>query len=135
VLRVILDDNNDFPVGVMGDDGVYVPGGPVLGTGIDSYATAVRSVLSVQAGEWPFDLTFGTRYRSVVLVKYFDAAATRAMLAATINTVPDSDVPVTPAQITIDTVSLADVRQANITVDDVVIDGETVDTLNFTTTI
>lgn len=120
MLRVILDDNNDIPVG-----------GPVLGTGIDSAASAIRSVLSTQAGEWPYDLTFGVMWRGAVFGKFFDAAATRSLLAATVNTVPDIE-PITAAQITIDTVSLADARQANITIDDVTVDDEQVD-LDFTT--
>ena len=115
MLTVALDESNDIPAG-----------GPKLVTGMDAVATEIRAVLSVQAGEWAFDLDFGTRWRDVVLTKFFDASATRAMLAATVNTVAGHE-PVTPEQISIDTATLADVRQVIITINDVIVDGEQFD--------
>jgi hypothetical protein len=53
VLRVILDEDNDIP-----------NGGPGLGQGIDSVASALRAEFSTQTGEWPYDKTFGCPYRS-----------------------------------------------------------------------
>ena len=120
MLRVLLDENNDLPIG-----------GPVLASGMDSAATAIQAVLSTQQGEWPFDLTFGVAWRGAVLGKFFDPADTASLVAASINTVTDIE-PVTAAQINIDTTTQADVRQANITVDDVTVDGEQVD-LSFST--
>lgn len=121
MLRVILDNDNDLP-----------PGGPVLAAGMDSAATAIRAELSTQAGEWPFDKAdFGMRWRGIVLVKYFDAAATQAWIAATVNRVPDIN-RVTSTQIAIDTTTGAVARQATITINDVVVDDQQTD-LVFTT--
>lgn len=107
MLRVILDDDNDLPAG-----------GPKLGNGIESARTALQAVFSVQAGEWPYNLVFGMRWRQEVFGKYFNASTTQQLVALTANTVPDIE-PVTSSQITIDTTTYADVRQANITIDPV----------------
>ena len=123
MLRVRLDENNDIPIG-----------GPKLVDGIDSVATGIRAVLSTQAGEWPYDFTFGTPWRDDILMKFFDAATTQSIIAARINTLRPEIEPVTPNQITIDTITQASARQANITVDDVTVDGQQVD-LSFTTQI
>lgn len=107
MLRVLLNENNDLP-----------PGGPRLVGGVESAGVALQAVFSVQAGEWPYDLLFGMRWREEVFGKYFDENATRQFLAATANAVPDIQ-PVIGSQITIDTLARSDIRQANITLDDI----------------
>jgi len=114
VLRVILDANNDLP-----------SGGPKLAEGAESVRTAYQAVFGTQQGEWRYDKTFGTQWRPVVLRKYFDATATAQLMARTASTVPETP-NVTQAQVDIDTTSSADFRQADITIEDVVIGGETV---------
>ena len=115
MLRVLLDENNDFP-----------PGGPVLVDGIDSAATALRATFSTQAGEWPFDKTFGMRWRGPVLEKYFNPAATRSECATVANTVSDIE-PVVGSQITIDTLTNSAARQVNITIEGVTVGEEQTD--------
>jgi hypothetical protein len=107
VLRVMLDENNDLP-----------PGGPRLVNGLESAGVALQAVFGTQAGEWPFDLLFGMRWRQEVFGKYFDANATNQAAAATANTVPDIQ-PVTGNQITLDTTTQADARQVDITIEDI----------------
>lgn len=109
MLRVMLTENNDLP-----------PGGPRLVNGLDSAAVALQAVFGTQAGEWPFDLLFGMRWRQEVFGKYFDSNATNQAAAATANTVPDIQ-PVTGNQITIDTTTQADARQVDITIDDILL--------------
>lgn len=116
MLRVLLDDDNDFP-----------PGGPRLVDGVDSVASALRAELSVQAGEWPYDKTFGVDWRNEILQKFFAPAASSALLATTINGLVPEIEPVSGAQIEIDTASQADARQVTITVSDVVVDDDRVD--------
>lgn len=105
--RVLLDANNDLP-----------PGGPRLVDGVESAGVALQAVFSVQAGEWPYNLLFGMRWRQEVFGRYFDENATRQFCASTANVVPDIQ-PVIGSQIAIDTTARADVRQANITIDDI----------------
>lgn len=120
MLRVILDADNDLP-----------PGGPVLASGSESARTALQAVFGTQQGEWGFDKLFGTPWRPAILRKFFDAAATRAIMANTANTVPDIE-PVVGAQVLIDTTSQAAARQVDITIEDVLVDGD-VQTLTLST--
>jgi hypothetical protein len=113
MLRVLLDENNDLP-----------PGGPRLVGGEQSAAVALRAVFSVQAGEWPYDFRFGMLWRQAVFGKFFNAATTSQMVAAAANTVPDIT-PVVDSQITIDTTTQAEWRQANITVEDISLRSDT----------
>jgi hypothetical protein len=116
--RVTLSDGtvieaNDIPLG-----------GPTLGSGIDSAATALCSEFSTQQGEWPYDKAFfGFPYRQAVFGKFFDSNTTASFAAAVANRTPDIE-PVTAAQITIDTTTNADARQADITIANVTVDGE-----------
>lgn len=109
MLRVMLTEDNDLP-----------PGGPRLVNGLDSAAVALQAVFGTQAGEWPFNLLFGMRWRQEVFGKYFDSNATNQAAAATANTVPDIQ-PVTGNQITLDTITQADARQVDITIDDILL--------------
>jgi hypothetical protein len=111
MLRVLLDENNDLPVG-----------GPRLVGGAESAAVALQAVFSVQAGEWPYNLLFGMPYRQALFGKFFNAATTTSFVAATANTVPDI-VPVGDTQITIDTTTNADARQADITINNIGLRG------------
>jgi hypothetical protein len=114
MLRVLLDENNDIP-----------PGGPRLVDGEQSAAVALQAVYSTQAGEWPYDLRFGTLWRQEVFGKFFNAATTSQVIADAGNSwVPDI-VPMTDAQITIDTTTQAEFRQADITVDDLALRSST----------
>lgn len=123
MLRVLLDENNDFPIG-----------GPQLVSGMDSAATALRATFSTQTGEWPFNKTFGCPWRGSILGKFFDPATTSSICAAVANTwVPDIQ-PITGNQITIDTIINATQRQVDITIDAVTVDGEQLD-LTLQTTI
>jgi hypothetical protein len=128
MLRVYLDHNNDLPPG-----GPRLCGGPGALDIIDedgrsqridsrlaSAAVALQAVFGTQAGEWPFNLTFGMRWRQEVFGKYFDANATAQVVAATANTVTDIE-PVTSEAITLDTLTQADARQVNITIDPVIV--------------
>lgn len=112
MLRVILDENNDLP-----------DGGPRLGAGLASAATALQAVFGTQQGEWPFNKTFGCPWRNEILQKFFDPGATRSIMASTANTVPDIE-PVASTQITLDTTTQAEWRQVDITIADVVVDNE-----------
>jgi hypothetical protein len=123
MLRVLLDENNDLP-----------PGGPVLVDGIDSVATGMRAEFSTQAGEWPYDFTFGLQWRGAILQKFFDPAATRSLIAAKANTfLPEIDA-VSGAQVDIDTTTFAAERQVVITLSDVRVNGEQID-ISFTAAI
>lgn len=116
MLRVILDENNDIP-----------EGGPVLGDGIDSAATALRAEFSTQQGEWKYDkINFGFPWRNEVFGKFFDPATTSSFVAAVANRTPDIE-PVTGNQITIDTTTNADARQVDITIINITVDGESQD--------
>ena len=107
MLRVMLTEDNDLP-----------PGGPRLVNGLESAGVALQAVFGTQAGEWPFDLLFGMRWRQEVFGKYFDANATNQAAAATANTVPDIQ-PVTGNQIALDTTTQADARQIDITIENI----------------
>jgi len=120
MLRVLLDEDNDLP-----------EGGPVLASGIDSAATALQAVFSTQAGSWPYSFVFGVDWRSEVLVKYFNPATTRALMAEEANTVPDIQ-PVVPSQVLLDTLTNADARQVEITIEDVIV-GSDVATITVST--
>jgi hypothetical protein len=113
MLRVMLDEDNDLP-----------PGGPRLVNGLESAGVALQAVFGTQAGEWPFDLLFGMRWRQEVFGKYFDSNATNQAAAATANTVPDIQ-PVSGNQITIDTTTQAEVRQVDITIEDIMLRAAT----------
>lgn len=115
MLRVILDENNDIPIG-----------GPVLASGMDSAASALRAEFSTQTGEWPYDKTFGCPYRGAIFGKFFDSAATNSIVAAVANKTPDIE-PVTGNQITIDTTTNAAARQVDITINNVTVDGDQFD--------
>jgi hypothetical protein len=116
VYRVILDDDNDIPIG-----------GPILASGIDSAATSLRAEFSTQLGEWPYDkVNFGCPYRGPIFGKFFDAAATNSICATVANRTPDIE-PVTAQQITIDTTTNAAERQVNIDIANVTVDGDQLD--------
>ena len=85
-----------------------------------SAGVALQAVFGTQAGEWPYDFTFGTPWRQEVFGKYFDATTTAQIMANVANTVPDIE-PVTSNDITIDTLTQADARQVNITIDPVTV--------------
>ena len=114
MLRVMLDENNDLP-----------SGGPRLVGGVESAGVALQAVYATQAGEWPYNLSFGTQWRGVILRKYFDPATTRSAIATPANSwVPDIE-PITGNQITLDTTTYADIRQVDITITDVMLAGST----------
>jgi hypothetical protein len=115
MLRVILDENNDIP-----------NGGPFLKSGIDSAASALRAEFSTQAGEWPFDKTFGCPYRGAIFNKFFDAGTTASLCAAVANKTPDIE-PVTANQIIIDTTTNAAARQVDITINNIVVNDDKLD--------
>lgn len=128
MLRVYLDADNDLPPG-----GPQLCGGPGpfdvinadgvterLNSALASAGVALQAVFGTQAGEWPYDFTFGTPWRQEVFGKYFDATTTAQIMASTANTVPDIE-PVASNAITIDTLTQADARQVNITIDPVVV--------------
>lgn len=128
MLRVYLDSDNDLPPG-----GPRLCGGPGVVDIIDadgrsqridsrlaSAGVALQAVFGTQAGEWPFNLTFGMPWRQEVFGKYFDANATAQIIASTANTVPDIE-PVASDAITIDTTTQADQRQVDITIDPVIV--------------
>lgn len=127
--RAILDENNDF-----GDEG------PQLGEGLPSAATALQAVYGIQRGEWGYNHTIGMPWRNGVFGKYFDAGGTLSIIAETGNSirelVPFPDIfPITAAQITLDTASLADERQVDISIANVtVVDTGESDDLNIPTT-
>ena len=122
MLRVLLDENNDFP-----------PGGPKLGNGIASVGTAFQAVFGTQQGEWAYDLTFGMPWRSCVFGKYFDAGSTLSIVASVANTVPEPE-PVSANQISLDTTTNADARQVDITISDVIV-GEDITDIEVSTTV
>lgn len=111
MLRVALDENNDFP-----------PGGPKLVGGVESAGVALQAVFSVQRGEWRYNLLFGMAWRSAVFGKFFNESTTAQMVAATANTIPDIT-PVTERQVAVDTVTDAAWRQANITINSISLRG------------
>jgi hypothetical protein len=121
VLRVILDEDNDIP-----------NGGPGLGQGIDSVASALRAEFSTQTGEWPYDKTFGCPYRNAIFGKFFSPGTTASIAAAVANKTPDIE-PVTANQISVDSTTNAAARQVDITIDNVIVDGDQFD-LTLTTT-
>jgi len=122
MLRVLLDENNDLP-----------PGGPRLVGGVASAAVALRAVFSTQAGEWPFNRTFGMMWRQAVFGKFFNAAITSQATAATANTVPEIT-PVVGNQVTLDTIEGADDRQVNIAVNDIRLRAGGAEPFTFTVT-
>jgi hypothetical protein len=115
VLRVILDENNDIPIG-----------GPTLASGVDSAASSLRAEFSTQTGEWPFDKTFGCPWRNAIFGKFFDSASTTSIIAAVANKTPDIAA-VTANQITLDTVTNAAARQVDITIRNVLVNDDLVD--------
>ena len=132
MLRVYLDADNDLPPG-----GPRLCGGPgaidvINASGVverqnsalASAGVALQAVFGTQAGEWPYNLTFGTPWRDEVFGKYFDSTTTAQIVASVANTVPDIE-PVTSNQITIDTLTQADARQVNITIDSVQVGNTT----------
>lgn len=104
MLRVILDENNDLPVG-----------GPRLASGRESVRTAYQARFGTQQGEWRYDKTYGTPWRPVVLRKYFDSNATAQLMASTASGIPETP-NVTQDQVALDTVTNADARQVDITI-------------------